>query len=134
MVHYALVLDDPLQREIAIQLWHRAIIEQGENWKREELDGVPLELDEEASVSWTVPESGLLELDYVTYDRAFEAHYRLDLKKADERAIAFKLLERAKADEAGDCFVHPSVDGVPLDAKEMKVCKPLISNSTTIII
>jgi hypothetical protein len=90
-VHYSLELSDPVEREVAVQLWQRAIVEQGENWQNESLDGMPLELDEEAAAAWTVPEGGRLELDYVTFDRLFEAHYRLDLKKADDRAIACKL-------------------------------------------
>lgn len=91
IVHYSLELGEPLEREVAVQLWQRAIIEEGENWQKESLDGLLLDLDEEAAAAWTVPKSGLLELDYVTFDRLFEAHYRLDLKKPDERAIACKL-------------------------------------------
>lgn len=90
-VHYSLELCDPVEREVAVQLWQRAIVEQGDNWQNQTLDGEPMDLGEEAAAAWAVPEGGRLELDYVTFDRLFEAHYRLDLKEPDERAIACKL-------------------------------------------
>jgi len=120
-VHYSLELCDPVEREVAVQLWQRAIVEQGDNWQNQTLDGEPMDLGEEAAAAWAVPEGGRLELDYVTFDRLFEAHYRLDLKEPDERAIACKLQERNQADEAGESFVNPRIDGVRLDAAAMKV-------------
>ena len=96
--------------QVALQLWQRAVVERGENWKHETLDGVALELDEDACVAWVVPSKGLLELDYITYEKVFEAHYILDLGERSDRAIFSKLLERAAA-EKGDNFSRATLNG-----------------------
>ena len=103
---------------MALQLWQRAVVEPGENWRDEKLDGRRFEMDEN-DASWTLPERGVLELDYATYQAKFEAHYRLELSKPDQRAVAFKLQERARS-EPGDNFVNATHDGVPIPIDKLE--------------
>ncbi|KAL1522969.1 hypothetical protein AB1Y20_017933 [Prymnesium parvum] len=117
-VHYSLDLADSSQREIAISLWQKAVIEPGENWMNETLDGKPFQMDE-SNLAWDLPTEGLLEVDYVSYDMKFEAFYDLDLADLEERTICANLIERAKM-EPGDNFVQPTFNGKPLTISELE--------------
>ena len=107
---------------MALQLYQRALIEKGTNWKNEQLDGVGFDVDEEQG-GWQVPSDGVLKLDYATYSMRWEQRYELDLSSTEQHAIASLLLERARR-EAGLNLVHPMLDGLPLDASTLEAQSP----------
>ena len=118
-VHYVLDLGDAAQREVAIQLYQRALVEPGENWKGEMLDGVGFNVDEEGGRGWVVPHRGVLELDYLTFEMKFEQHYALELATPADHAVLQKLCERARAD-AGDNFVNATLDGAHIEREKLE--------------
>jgi hypothetical protein len=116
IVHYALDLSKPRDRDVARQLWLRALAEPGENWLNETLNGHAFALNESGSV-WELPEHGLLELDYATFQLRYEERYELDLSLAADRSVLIKLLERAVAEDSENC-VRETMDGVPINLPE----------------
>ena len=104
--------------QVALQLYQRALVEHGTNWKNEQIDGERFDVDEELG-GWQVPERGVLELDYATYTMRWEQLYELDLAAAEQRALGALLLDRARR-EAGLNLVQPTLDGVPLDASRLE--------------
>ena len=104
--------------QVALQLYQRALVEHGTNWKNEQIDGERFDVDEELG-GWRVPECGVLELDYATYTMRWEQRYELDLAAAEQRALGALLLDRARREE-GFNLVQPTLDGVPLDASRLE--------------
>jgi hypothetical protein len=65
-------------QQVALQLYQRALVEWGTNWKHEQIDGVRFDVDEEEG-GWQVPSQGVLQLDYATYAMRWEQRYELAL-------------------------------------------------------
>jgi hypothetical protein len=65
-------------------------------------------------LSWSLPEAGLLELDYATFRLRYEETYALDLARAPERAILSKLVERAAVERSNERFVDATLDALPI--------------------
>ena len=59
-----------------------AVVEPGENWVNETLNGEHFTLDE-ADHDWVLPTTGVLALDYVTFAAKYEAAYELDLSDVE---------------------------------------------------
>jgi len=119
IVHYTLDLSWPRDREIARQLWIRALAEPGENWLNEQIDGRIFGLQEGGS-QWKLPEQGILQLDYATFQLKYEENYTLDLAKPPHRALLAKMLERAAAEPAEN-FIFETLDGAPYQLPDDEV-------------
>ena len=99
--HYQLDLEQPWDHFIAESLYLRMVDEPGEAWINRTLGGAALELPEPGS--WTIPDKGVLEFDYVTYKNGLEATFTLDLSNPCDLFLAGEVIRRTtRAAESGE--------------------------------
>ena len=115
-VHYKLALADSSEREVALGLWRKALVESGESWKRERLDGVRFEL-RHTDEQWVMPGSGRLELEFTSRAITYMAQYSLDLADGRHRRLAHTLAKRlahTALGRASETILNATLDGAPL--------------------
>eukprot|EP00753_Platysulcus_tardus_P008896 PLAT169.3.p1 GENE.PLAT169.3~~PLAT169.3.p1 ORF type:complete len:1250 (+),score=474.32 PLAT169.3:25-3774(+) len=125
-VHFSLDLAVAGDRWMAATLMKRAILEPGENWLNERLNGQRFEFNEKThTMDWLDSHrSGLLELDYLSTTLVHEEHYRLDLHVFNHYATAYKLLERVyetRHSSFGDSWKNITYNGRPMKLEAWSV-------------